>query len=401
MDPAPPSTTRDGTDSTSLAQIRRRWNTLRRRGLRRGRTIGELLDIDRGVIVQAVKVAVSAGLSWALAQWWLDSPAPIWAPLTASLIALLTVKASIRDAAEKVLGVVVGILVAIWLGSIIGLHAWSISLIVAIGFLAGKVLRLGPGAAAQIPINGLFVLALGSAHIEQRFLDTLIGAGVAVLVNFVIVPPNHVAAATRSVATLADGIVVSMSTLATGIARPWPSGAAKQWLLTARELGRSSASAESEVRTADQSLSLHPGRSSWAASMVRLRQANETLQVVELQNRTIARTIRDISGTFTEQDGRQVAMPMASAMLLATADAIEAFAHTVLRAERGASAEVVAGPARRAIDVARGRIESINIDLGDMLAANLSRGVFLGALVIETGRILDELGAGLDALDGA
>jgi len=400
MDPAPPSKARGGTDSTSLDQIRRRWTALRRRGLR-GRSIGELLEIDRAAIVQIIKVAVSAGLSWALAQWWLDSPAPIWAPITASLIALLTVQASIRDAVEKVFGVIVGILVAIWLGSLIGLHAWSIAVIAGVGVLVGKVLRLGPGAAAQIPINGLFVLALGSAGIEQRFLDTLIGAGVAVLVNFVIVPPNHVAAATRSVADLADSIVDAMSALASGIARPWPSRDATQWLLDARGLGRSSAAAESAVNRADQSLALHPNRSSWTASMVRLRQANETLQVVELQNRTIARTVRDISGKFGEQDGRQVAMPMASAMLMATADAIEAFAHTVLRAERGASAEVVAGPVRRAIDAARDRIEVINIDLSDMLAANLNRGVFLGALVIETGRILDELRAGLDALDGA
>ena len=36
-----------------------------------------------------------------------------------------------------------------------------------------------------------------------------------------------------------------------------------------------------------------------------------------------------------------------------------------------------------------------------MLAANLSRGVFLGALVVETGRILDELDAGLAAMDGS
>lgn len=148
MDPAPSSTARDGTDATSLEVIRRRWDALRTGRQRRHRSIGELLEIDRGVIVQTVKVAVSAGLSWALAQWWLDSPAPIWAPITASLIALLTVRASIRDAAEKVLAVTLGILVAIWLGSIIGLHAWSIALIVAIGFLAGKVLRLGPGAAA-------------------------------------------------------------------------------------------------------------------------------------------------------------------------------------------------------------------------------------------------------------
>jgi uncharacterized membrane protein YgaE (UPF0421/DUF939 family) len=332
--------------------------------------------------------------------WWLDSPAPIWAPITASLIALLTVQASIRDAAEKVFAVTLGILVAIWLGGLIGLHSWSIALIVGIGFLAGKVLRLGPGAAAQIPINGMFVLALGSSQVPQRFLDTLIGATVAVLVNFVIVPPNHVAAATRSVATLADDVVDAMGTVAVGISQPWPSARAADWLLAARALGRSSAAAEAEVRKADQSQSLHPTRSSWAASLVRLRQANETLQVIELQNRTIARTIRDVSVKFPDQDGRQLPMPMASAMLLATADAIEAFAHTVLRAQRGGSPDVIAGPARRTIDAARDRIKAINSDLADMLAANLNRGVFLGALVIETGRMLDELDAGLAALDG-
>jgi uncharacterized membrane protein YgaE (UPF0421/DUF939 family) len=399
MDAAPRPTARDESPATSMELIRRRWREWRGADSRRKRTIGQRLEIDRGVIVQTVKVAVSAGLSWALAQWWLDSPAPIWAPITASLIALLTVRASIRDAAEKVLAVILGILVAIWLGSLIGLHAWSISVIVGVGFLAGKVLRLGPGAAAQIPINGLFVLALGSAGIEQRFLDTLIGAGVAVVVNFVVIPPNHVAAATRSVAELADGVVDSMSALAAGIERPWPSRAALEWLLDARALGRLSAAAEAEVRTAEQSLSLHPTRASWAAAMVRLRQANETLQVVELQNRTITRTVRDLSVKIDERDGRQAPMPMAAAMLMATADAIEAFAHTVLRAEKGATLDVVAGPARRAVGIARDRIEAINADLGDMLAANLSRGVFLGTLVVETGRILDELCAGLNALD--
>ncbi len=378
--------------------LRQRLSVLLGRGARPGRSIGELLEIDRAVIIQAIKVAVSAGLSWALAQWWLDSPAPIWAPLSASLIALLTVRASIRDAAEKVLGVVVGILVAIWLGGLIGLHAWSIAVIVGIGFLVGKVLRLGPGAAAQIPINGLFVLALGSSQIEQRFLDTLIGAAVAVLVNFVIVPPNHVAPATRSVTILADGVVDVMTTIAQGISRPWPSERAVAWLRSSREQGKRAAVAEADVERAVQSMSLHPTRSSWTAAIDRLRQANETLQIVELQQRTLARTMRDLSMKIAGHDGRQPPMPMASAMLAATADAVEAFAHTVLRAEKDAEPVVVAGPARRAIDLARDRIELINADLGDMLAANLDRGVFLGALVIETGRILDELEAGLAAL---
>ena len=320
------------------------------------RPLTELLAIDRGVLVQALKIAVSAGVSWALAVWWLSSPSPIWAPITASLIALLTVRASVRDALEKVVAVLIGILVAIWLGGLIGLHAWSIALIVAMGFLVGKALRLIGGAAAQIPINGLFVLALGSAQVEQRFLDTLIGASVAVVVNFAIVPPNYVAGATRSVAALADGLVEVLLVIASGITRPWTLETASGWLRNAREQGRFATAAEADVENATQSLHLHPGRASWESALDRLQQANDTLQIVEVQVRTLARTVRDIASKMPNEDGSQPPMPMASAMLTAASGAIEAFAHTMLRAEKDAHAVVVGGAAHRSIDAARAKI---------------------------------------------
>ncbi|MET0864493.1 MAG: FUSC family protein [Nakamurella sp.] len=369
----------------------------------RDRPLSELLGIDRGVLVQALKIALSAGLSWALAGWLLSSPSPIWAPITASLIALLTVRASIRDAIEKVVAVLIGIAVAIWLGGLIGLHAWSIAVIVAVGFLVGKMLRLNGGAAAQIPINGLFVLALGTTdtgQVTQRFLDTLIGAGVAVAVNFAVVPPNYVSAASRSVAALADGLVDVLTGIAGGILRPWTYDNASGWLRRAREQGRFATAAEADAEKASQSLRLHPGRASWENALDRLQQANDTLQIVEVQVRTLARTVRDIATKMPARDGSQPPMPMASAMLTAAANAIEAFAHTMLRPEKDATAVVAGGAAHRSVKVARAQIAQINADLGDMLAASLARGVFLGALVVETGRILDELDAGLLAMTG-
>jgi hypothetical protein len=401
MDQPPQTATKNAGGGTE----RGRWNRLLQRltGQRRwrGRPLGELLNIDRSVMVQAVKVAVSAGASWALAGWLLESPSPIWAPITASLIALLTVRASVRDAVEKIVAVLIGMAVAIWLGGLIGLHAWSIAVIVAVGFLVGKVLRLNGGAAAQIPINGLFVLALGAgAAVSDRFLDTLIGAGVAVVVNFAIIPPNHVGGATRSVAALADGLVDVLLAIANGITQPWTLDSASGWLRTAREQGRFAVSAEADVVRAGQSLDLHPGRSAWANSLDRLEQTNDTLQIVEAQVRTVARTLRDIATKAPATQGRQPPMPMASGMLTATAAAVEAFAHTLLRAEKDAKAVVVGGAAHRLIDEARAKIAGINTDLADMVAANLARGVFLGTLVVETGRILDELDAGLAAMSG-
>lgn len=403
MEPAPPTLAEEPGEHA----IRARWNSWLRAitGSRRwrNRPIGELLNIDRSVLVQALKIAISAGLSWALASWWFSSPSPIWAPITASLIALLTVQASIRDAVEKVFAVLIGIAVAILLAGLIGLHAWSIALIVAVGFLLGKMLRLSGGAAAQIPINGLFVLVLGngSGLVTDRLLDTALGAGVAVIVNFAVIPPNYVASATRSVAAFADGVVDVLATMADGINTPWPLDDASSWLRSAREHGRFASIAESDVERATQSLQLHPGRSSWSGSLGRLTQTNDTLQIVELQVRTLARTLRDIATKLPSGSGRQPPMPMASGMLTATSDAIEAFAHTMLRAEKDTSAEVIGSAVHRSIGVARARITTINSDLGDMLAANLSRGVFLGALVVETGRILDELEAGLNAMNGS
>ena len=400
MDHPPPTPPPQAGSGTLRARVAGRLSVLAGLPQWRNRPLTELLGIDRNVLVQALKIAVSAGVSWALAQWWLSSPSPIWAPITASLMALLTVRASLRDAVEKIVAVLIGILVAIWLGGLIGLHAWSISLIVAVGFLVGKVLRLNGGAAAQIPINGLFVLALGSAQVEQRFLDTLIGAAVAVAVNFAIVPPNYVSGATRSVAVLADGLVDVLSVIAAGITQPWGFETASGWLRTAREQGRFATAAESDVEKATQSLHLHPGRASWEGALGRLQQANDILQIVEVQVRTLARTVRDIAAKMPERDGSQPPMPMASAMLTAASGAIEAFAHTMLRAERDAQTVVHGGAAHRSIDAARATIAEINADLSDMLAANLARGVFLGAMVVETGRILDELDGGLAARSG-
>ncbi len=303
MDPAPSTVTTDAAVGSLRSRIGRWFRTLTGRRGWRDRPLSELLGIDKSVLVQALKIALSAGLSWALAIWLLDSPSPIWAPITAALIALLTVRASIRDAIEKVVAVLIGIVVAIWLGGYIGLHAWSIALIVAVGFLVGKMLRLNGGAAAQIPINGLFVLALGTtstSQVTQRFLDTMIGAAVAVVVNFAIIPPNYVSEATRSVAALADGLVDVLAEIAAGITRPWTYDTASGWLRRARQQGRFATAAEKDVQTAGQSLHLHPGRSSWSNALDRLQQANDTLQIVEVQVRTLARTVRDIATKMPE-----------------------------------------------------------------------------------------------------
>lgn len=352
-----------------------------------------LFGVNRDLLVQALKIGVSASLSWLIALWLFGGPAPIYAPITASFVALATLRASVKDAAQRVIGVLVGIVVATFLADLFNLHAWSIGIIVAVGFLTGKALRLTPGAAAQIPVTGLLLLALGSAsHPVVRLLDTLVGAVVAVLVNFLILPPNHVGTARDAVRALADQLVDALSEMAEGVLSTWTAEQATRWLRTARGSAPVSAAAGATVDQAADSLGLHPGRSHWEDVLDGTQRAFRTLSIVEVQVRVIGRTLRDTATNVGDPES-QPPLPMASDMLTSTAGAIDAFAEGLLSDAVDGAARL--NGARAALTQARERIAQINADLADLVAANLTRGIYLGTLVVETERILDQLEGGL------
>jgi uncharacterized membrane protein YgaE (UPF0421/DUF939 family) len=362
----------------------------------RDRTWADLLGINATVLVQALKIALSASVSWALAQWLFGSPAPIYAPITASFVALITIRASIRDAYQRVLGVLVGIFVAIGLGELMGLHAWSIGAIVAVGFLVGKLLRLEPGAAAQIPITGLLLIGLGqgAGYAQTRILDTLVGAVVAVVVNIVVVPPNRVHQAREAVDQLAQLSVDVLSEMGDGIAERWTRGQADRWLRRARENRQLVNRAENEADTAEDSLRLHPGRRNWTEALTGVHRALRTLRVIGVQVSVLARTMRDTADRIPDVDGRQVPLPRAGELLRTTAGAVDAFSHALLAdpPDGTAGTFVAAG---QELALARAQIADIRADLQGLLDANLARGIYLGTLVVETERILDELTAAM------
>ena len=126
-----------------------------------------------------------------------------------------------------------------------------------------------------------------------------------------------------------------------------------------------------------------------------MQRALDRLRVIGVQTSVLARTLRDTADEHPTDDRRQPPLPMAQDMLTATAAAVDAFAHALLdpRDEwTGPGPEVAV---RGELTEARARVTAIQTDIRDMLEANLSRGIYLGTLVVETERILDELEAGL------
>lgn len=358
-----------------------------------------LSGFDRGFFLQAFKITASATAAWGLALILLPGTKPIYAPITACFIAVATVRATFQDAAQRVIAVITGIALAYFVGSALGLHIWTVTVMTGLGVLLGRALRLPRPAAAQVPISGLLIMAIGATagNAGERVMETLIGAGVSVLINLVILPPNHVVTGSRAVAGLLDGLAGAMTTMSAGITRPWVRADAAGWLELARANGPVAEAAEDAVGAGADSLRLRPASAQYVADQSRVEAAMDTLRVVEIQVRVVARSLRDYADAMTGPDGPLSALPMTADLLAATSQAISAFGGTALERDE-MERPSAAARTRRLLDAADRTVEAINLDLADMTAANLRRGLHLGTLVLEAHRVVDELRAGLDRI---
>ncbi len=175
------------------------------------------------VVVQAAKTGVAAGLAWFLAADVVGNNLPVFAPLAAVLTVQVTVWDSVSRGLQRALGVVVGVLVAYTLARLLGVHVWSVALVVFFSWLAGQTLRLGQQGAVQVPVSALLVLVLGassSGYAVDRVVDTVLGAAVGILVSLVTVPKTNLARAQVQLREVEAGIANVLRALADELAVP-------------------------------------------------------------------------------------------------------------------------------------------------------------------------------------
>ena len=357
------------------------------------------LRIDREFVIRWLKITGSAAIAWILATLAFPHAVTIYAPITACFVAFVTVRASFHDAAQRVVAVIAGIGIAYFIGSTFGLNLWTVVAVVALGILLGQIMRLQGGAANQVPISGLLIMTIGTTpgHVGERIVETLIGAGVSVVVNWLIFPPNHVDSARRAVVALVDEISDVLAQMAEGISTRWVRDDAAAWLHRARAIGSSAATAQDSVESGADSLRLRPGSAGLGDEQDRIGAAMDTIQIVEVQVRVLGRTLRDTADALGDENSTLPPIRMGARLLSEAAGAIYSYGAATLGqtpAEREAGLTETLG----LIERGRATLAEINKDLADMTAANLVRGLHLGALVVETGRVLDELESGLPGI---
>lgn len=296
-----------------------------------------------GLSLQVVKTALAASLSWGLAVWLLGSQRPYFAPLAAILSVQATIAESISRGIQRILGVIGGIFWAILFTHWLGLHVWSLALLVFIAMAAATRLHLGPQGIPQVAISALMVIAIGSevrGYAWYRALDTALGAAVAILVSALLWPPDFTPDATESLRLLALGLSEVIDNIQTDLIGGLDPDEANRHLRNARAIDSGLERARRAIGRAETSLRWNPWGRGKKGKLAQLRQAVEVLDHSLSQVRGIARTLFVTLDRDVSRPGGALLAPLASHlahMLALMGEALKSYAYLIQAGDQAAA----------------------------------------------------------------
>jgi len=263
----------------------------------------------RTPILQAVKAAIAVAAAWALADTWLQLQQPFLAPWAALLTVHATVFRSVKGGAQIIVASFLGILLSFAAVQVIGYGTLALALSVLVGLAVSNVRGLRT-EGVTVATTALFVLTAGYAQNEtilmHRFADTLLGVGVGLVVNMLVVPPLDHGLAERQrdlVTTRLGRLLLRMADEMSHTAREEQ---AEAWVQETREIDRDLDRAEELLRFSAESHRWNPRRR--VSRRVADVEAGE-IELVRLEDavaraRSIARIVGEAVATSAEWDPR-------------------------------------------------------------------------------------------------
>jgi uncharacterized membrane protein YgaE (UPF0421/DUF939 family) len=339
--------------------------------------------ISRSQVFLAAKIAIAASVAWVAALATHPHSAPYFAPLAVLLIVQPTVYDSVSRAIQRVVGVVLGVVVALGLSQVIAPSAWSIGIIIFLGMLVGWAARLGPQGVVQVPVSAMLAFVVGRvtpSYGGQRVVDTLIGAGIAlvvVLLSPTAPPPEEIASRAQAPLRRCSEI---LRAIATGIESQWTREQAVTWLEGSRSLIATTAKARKDHDA-------HQLSARWNARALRERPALERASQALVVGERLALNTRSISRALVDGSDDARPFPSHSALLLSTVAAIEAYEAWVTSLN-GPSDRKRLVEAIQAADDALGTTLSI---VQERWGSDASQWLTFGTLLAMTQRMLSEV----------
>jgi uncharacterized membrane protein YgaE (UPF0421/DUF939 family) len=188
----------------------------------------------RGEAWPILQTAVAAGTAWALAQLVHDQP--FFAPVSAVIaLGVARGRRTVR-AIELTVGVAVGIAVADVIVSLLGPSTLVLALVVGASMAAALLLGAGTILVNQAAVSAILVVATlepGASPSPARFVDALIGGGVALLIGQVLFPRDPVRAMAKAARPVVSDLAVALAATAEAL-REGDEERARRALLAAR-----------------------------------------------------------------------------------------------------------------------------------------------------------------------
>jgi uncharacterized membrane protein YgaE (UPF0421/DUF939 family) len=156
---------------------------------------------SRASLILAVQGAVAAGLAWFIANNLLHHNQPVFAPIAAVIVLDVSVGQRLRRTAELVFGVALGIGIGDALILAIGTGAWQVGLSVLLATVLSVFVAGLPAVVSQASTSAVLIATLSPPKTgvlySSRFIDALIGGGVALAVLALLLPANPIASVAR------------------------------------------------------------------------------------------------------------------------------------------------------------------------------------------------------------
>ncbi|MGW1883817.1 FUSC family protein [Streptomyces sp. NPDC001970] len=343
-------------------------------------------------VVQTVRSTAAAVISYVVALQLSSEPAPLTAPLTALLVVQVTLYSTLTNGIRRVNSVVAGVLIAIGFSALVGLSWWSLGLVILASLVIGRFVRVGE-YVPEVAISAMLVLGVTqvTATAWDRVLETLIGAIVGLLFNFLFVPPVWVSDASEAISDLAGRMQKLLAHISRQLGEHTPVEQAAARLHEARRLDHDIVQVDAALRQAEDSLRLNPRVKEPVLSRLVLRTGLDALEICAVILRVSARTLTDLAKT--RSSGTFFPPPVTSELQELfghLANAIGSFAELITTQ---VSANAEEAESRLATELAAGRECRNRVArlLLDGVREDADHWQLHGALLAEADRILDEL----------
>jgi uncharacterized membrane protein YgaE (UPF0421/DUF939 family) len=265
-----------------------------------------------------LQTAVAASLAWFLASAVLGHGQPYFAAIAAVISTGVVVGQEGRRVLELVFGVACGLAVADLVVVLIGTGTFQIGVVVALAMAVAWLLGGGPALVSEAGVTALFTVMLDpstSGWSPDRFLDALLGAGVALGVRAVFPSdPRHLVE--RAAHPIFDDLVDALRETATAL-RAGNLEMAEHALQKARETDERMDSFREALDAGYDTVKLSPPRRGALGQLALYARAADQLDLAVRNTRVLARAA---ATTVREEETVPEALPET---ILGLANAVE------------------------------------------------------------------------------